>query len=305
MMIEPNWQLARKRVALEKRARIIQQIRAFFINQNFLEVETPHRIPANAPELHIDAVPSGDWFLQTSPELCMKRLLAAGYEQLFQICRCWRAGERSPSHLPEYTMLEWYRSHCDYHQLMDDCETLLSHLHPNRQITWQGQIIDLSPPWPRLTIAEAFLKFSSLPLEKALATEEFDSVIAFEIEPNLPVDRPIFLTEYPIEHASLARKKPADPTVAERFELYIGGLELANAFSELTDPAEQQRRFIEEEFQRRKKGKSPYPSPEPFLKELATLPPSTGIALGVDRLIMLFCDKNFIEDVVAFPPEQL
>ncbi len=305
MMIEPNWQLARKRETLEKRARIIQQIRAFFMNHNFLEVETPHRIPANAPELHIDAIPSGDWFLQTSPELCMKRLLAAGYEQLFQICRCWRAGERSNTHLPEYTMLEWYRSHCDYLQLMDDCEALLSHLSPGQQITWQGQIIDLSPPWPRLTIADAFLKFSSLPLATALATDEFDSVIAFEIEPNLPADRPIFLTEYPIEHASLARKKPSDPSVAERFELYIGGLELANAFSELTNPEEQQQRFIEEESQRRKRGKCPYPSPEPFLKELGTLPPSAGIALGVDRLIMLFCDKKKIDDVVSLSPEQL
>ena len=305
MMIEPNWQLARKRVTLEERARIIQQIRAFFISHNFLEVETPHRIPANAPELHIDAVPSGNWFLQTSPELCMKRLLAAGYENLFQICRCWRAGERSHSHLPEYSMLEWYRSHCDYYRLMDDCEALFSHLLPKQLITWQGQTIDLSPPWPRLTIADAFSKFSSISLITALATDEFDSVIAFEIEPNLPAGRPIFLTEYPIDHASLARKKISDTTVAERFELYIGGLELANAFSELTDPVEQQKRFIEEESQRRKKGKVPYPNPEPFLKELTTLPPSAGIALGVDRLIMLFCDINLIDDVVSFTPEQL
>ncbi|MCK4502065.1 MAG: EF-P lysine aminoacylase GenX, partial [Desulfuromonadales bacterium] len=107
--MEPNWQLFRKRETLEKRARIMQQIRAFFIQQQFLEIETPHRIPTNAPELHIDAVQSADWFLQTSPELCMKRLLAAGYDKLYQICRCWRDGERSKTHLPEYTMLEWYR----------------------------------------------------------------------------------------------------------------------------------------------------------------------------------------------------
>ncbi|RLB72929.1 MAG: EF-P lysine aminoacylase GenX [Deltaproteobacteria bacterium] len=303
--MEPNWQLARKRATLEKRARIIQQIRAFFIEQNFLEIETPHRIPANAPELHIDAVPSTDWFLQTSPELCMKRLLAAGYDKLFQICRCWRAGERSKTHLPEYSMLEWYRSHCDYHQLMHDCEALFLHLLPGQQITWQGKTIDLSLPWPRMTIAEAFSQFSSVPLEKALATDEFDSIIVFEIEPKLPADRPIFLTEYPGKYASLARKKPSDPQVAERFELYIGGLELANAFSELTDPTEQQQRFSKEESQRRKAGKPPYPSPEPFLKELATLPPSTGIALGIDRLIMLFCDQNKIDDVVSFTPEYL
>ncbi|SDZ91525.1 lysyl-tRNA synthetase, class 2 [Desulfuromusa kysingii] len=305
MMIEPNWQIARKRHTLENRARIIQQIRAFFIRHDFLEVETPHRIPANAPELNIDAVPAADWFLQTSPELCMKRLLAAGFERLFQICHCWRAGERSNTHLPEYSMLEWYRSHCDYRQLMADCEALLTELKPDHRIFRQGQTIDLTPPWPRLTVADAFLQFSSMPLATALATDEFDSVMAFEIEPNLPKDRPLFLFEYPVEHASLARKKISSPAVAERFELYIGGLELANAFSELTDPVEQQQRFTMEEMQRRKLGKTPYPTPEPFIKELATLPPSAGIALGIDRLIMLLCDKNNIDDVVSFSPEQL
>ncbi|MDX2481689.1 MAG: EF-P lysine aminoacylase EpmA [Desulfuromusa sp.] len=303
--MEPNWQLAHKRPTLEKRARIIQQIRAFFIEQDFLEVETPYRIPANAPELHIDAIPSTDWFLQTSPELCMKRLLAAGYDNLFQICRCWRAGERSDTHLPEYTMLEWYRRHYDYYQLMHDCEALFLHLSSDQHIIWQGQTIDLSPPWPRMTVAEAFSQFGSIPLATALATDEFDSVMVFDIEPNLPTNQPIFLTEYPAIHASLARKKPSDPLVAERFELYIGGLELANAFSELTDPAEQQQRFAEEEAQRRKKEKTPYPIPAPFLKELATLPSSAGIALGIDRLVMLFCDKNMIDEVISFTPEQL
>ncbi|MFK5926855.1 MAG: EF-P lysine aminoacylase EpmA [Desulfuromusa sp.] len=303
--MEPNWQLSSKRATLEKRARIIQQIRAFFIEQDFLEIETPQRIPANAPEFHIEAVPSTDWFLQTSPELCMKRLLAAGYDKLFQICHCWRAGERGKTHLPEYSMLEWYRSHCDYHQLMHDCEALFLHLSSSQQISWQGQTIDLSPPWPRVTIAEAFSQFSSISLETALATDGFDSVIALEIEPNLPTNQPVFLTEYPSDHASLARKKPSDPRVAERFELYIGGLELANAFSELNDPAEQQQRFAKEESQRRKNGKAPYPAPDPFLKELVTLPDSAGIALGIDRLIMLFCDKGKIDEVVAFTPEQL
>ncbi len=303
--METNWQLAGKRYTLEKRARIIQQIRAFFIEKNFLEIETPQRIPANAPELHIDAIPSTDWFLQTSPELCMKRLLAAGYDKLFQICRCWRAAERGKKHLPEYTMLEWYRSHCDYHQLMRDCEALFLHLAPEQQLSWQGEMIDLSPPWPRITIAEAFSQFSSIPLETALATDEFDVVMALEIEPKLPIHRPTFLIEYPEKHAALARKKPADPLVAERFELYIGGLELANAFSELTDPTEQQQRFTKEEQQRQKAGKTPYPTPSPFLRELATLPPSAGIALGIDRLIMLFCDQKIIDNVVCFTPEQL
>jgi lysyl-tRNA synthetase class 2 len=305
MMIEKNWQLVRKQNTLIKRARIIQQIRAFFIGRDFLEVETPHRIPANAPELFIDAVASEKWFLQTSPELCMKRLLAAGYPMLFQICRCWRESERSKTHLPEYTMLEWYRNHCDYHPLMDDCEKLLLHLCPDNILEWQGKGIELTPPWPRITIAEAFNLFASINLEEALETGEFDTVIALEIEPRLPQNKPIFLTEYPIKHASLARKKPSDPQVAERFELYIGGMEVANAFSELTDPHEQRQRFALEESQRRSAGKRPYPAPEPFLNELAALPPSAGIALGIDRLIMLLCDKSEIDEVVAFIPEHL
>ena len=304
-MVEKNWQLVRKQDTLIKRARIIQQIRAFFIAQDFLEVETPHRIPANAPELFIDAIVSGQWFLQTSPELCMKRLLAAGYPLLFQICRCWREGERSRTHLPEYTMLEWYRSHCDYHQLMNDCEKLLLHLRPDNVLKWQGKSIDLTPPWTRMTVAEAFKLFASISLETALETDEFDTTIALEIEPYLPQDKPLFLIEYPVKHASLARKKPTDPHVAERFELYIGGIEIANAFSELTDPHEQRHRFVQEESQRLKVKKPPYPSPEPFLHELATLPPAAGIALGIDRLIMLLCDKNEIDEVVTFVPEQL
>lgn len=303
--MEPNWQLACKRRTLEKRARIIQQIRAFFIDQQFLEVETPHRIPANAPELYIDAVRSESWFLQTSPELCMKRLLAAGYERLFQICRCWRSGERGQKHLPEYTMLEWYRSHCDYQQLMTDCETLLSNLLPEKTLTWNGLEIDLTTPWPRLTVAEAFKRYSSTSLEDAIKTDQFDTIVSEQIEPNLPPARPTFLLDYPAEQASLARTKSSNNRVAERVELYIGGLELANGFSELNDRKEQEQRFNAEESQRRKLGKTPYPSPIPFLSELETLPAAAGIALGVDRLVMLLCDQSTINNVVFFTPEQL
>ncbi|MBE9486043.1 MAG: EF-P lysine aminoacylase GenX, partial [Chloroflexi bacterium] len=134
-----NWQLARKRPTLEKRARIVQAIRAYFVAHGFLEVESPQRIPANAPEPYIDAVPSADWFLQTSPELAMKRLLAAGYGNIFQISHCWRAAERGKQHLPEYTMLEWYRPDRDYQSMMDDCENLLNALAPASQLNYQGR----------------------------------------------------------------------------------------------------------------------------------------------------------------------
>ncbi|WP_303723034.1 EF-P lysine aminoacylase EpmA [Malonomonas rubra] len=303
--MEPNWQLARKRPTLEKRARIVQAIRAFFIDQGFLEVETPQRIPANAPELYIDAVPSGDWFLQTSPELAMKRLLAAGYGNIFQISHCWRQGERGSRHLPEYCMLEWYRPQVDYRHLMDDCEALLLLLAQTPKISYQGQDIDLSRPWPRLRVEEAFKRYASCPLDVALAENRFDELISLEIEPRLAVERPTFLYEYPASQASLARLNPANPAVAERFELYLGGMELANAFSELINAQEQAERFQNEETQRRKAGKSPYPEATPFLTELITMPPAAGIALGVDRLIMLLSDTAQIDDVVTFTPELL
>lgn len=303
--MEPNWQLSRKRATIEKRARILHKVRAFFINQGFIEVETPHRIPANAPELTIDAVSSTDWFLQTSPELCMKRLLAAGYDKLFQICRCWRANERSDRHLPEYTMLEWYRRGCNYHQLMSDCENLITSLVDEKSILWQGKKIDVTLPWPQLTVAEAFSQHGSIPLHQVTDLDFFSELMITEIEPALPQNKPLFLIDYPLVQGSLARRKPDNPEVAERFELYLGGLELANGFSELTDPIEQRQRFEEEEGQRRRAGKPPGQIPEIYLKELESLSNAAGIALGIDRLIMLLCDQPKIDNVVCFTPEQL
>jgi lysyl-tRNA synthetase class 2 len=303
--MDGNWALTRKRPRLEQRARFVQMIRAFFVAREYLEVETPHRLPGNAPEAHIDAVTSGDWFLQTSPELCMKRLLAAGYEKLFQICRCWREGERGQRHLPEFTMLEWYAADCDYRRLMDECEILLRELVPQEQFTYQGEVIDLSGPFERLTVTEAFERYASLGLVEALETNRFEELLTLEIEPHLGRGRPAFLIEYPSELAALARCHPERPHVAERFELYIAGIELANAFSELTDPEEQRRRFTADETERRTAGKPPYPVPEKFLTELAAMPEAAGIALGLDRLTMLLTDATTIDEVVSFSPELL
>ncbi len=235
----------------------------------------------------------------------MKRLLAAGYGNIFQISHCWRAGERGKQHLPEYSMLEWYRPDCDYQSLMDDCENLLLHLTDQNTLTYQGQSIDLTRPWPRLSVQQAFEQFSSRTLNEALETGSFDTFISTEIEPNLPAERPTFLLDYPVSQASLARINKNNPNIAERFELYLGGMELANAFSELIDPQEQQLRFDIEEKARRTAGKQAYPNPSPFLKELATMPTAAGIAMGIDRLIMLLCDQNQIDNVVAFTPELL
>ena len=304
-----NWRLSRRRRALEQRARIVQEIRLFFVDQGFLEVETPHRIPAPAPESHIDAVPSGNWFLHPSPEICMKRLLAAGYAKIFQMSRCWREGERGRQHVPEFTLLEWYRTGDDYRTLMEDCEMLISSLASTpgqeQRLLFRGQEIDLSPPWERISVRNAFRAYSEVTPEVALDRGLFDEIMVQTIEPQLGMKKPSFLCDYPAERGALARLSRDDPTVAERFELYIGGMELANGFSELVDPEEQQRRFLLEQETRRSLGKPVYPMPETFLDELEEMPPSAGIALGVDRLLMVLLDAATIDDVIAFTPEEL
>jgi len=307
--VAKNWTLVRRQGALRARANILQAIRLFFIHEGYFEVETPHRIPAPAPESHIDAVPSGSWFLHTSPELCMKRLLAAGYDKIFQICRCWREGERGSQHTPEFTLLEWYRANSDYLELMEECEALIprvaSTLGLRETLHYRGQTIELSPPWERISVDDAFERHAHIPMKKALAEHRFDQIMVEEIEPHLGSSKPTFLYDYPGERAALARLKKEDPSLAERFELYIGGLELANAFSELIDAEEQRKRFLSEQANRRSLSKPSHPLPEKFLKDLEAMPPAAGVALGVDRLVMVMLDAHTIDDVIAFTPEEL
>jgi len=304
-MSDPNWGLLKKKHRLNERARMMQTIRAFFVAQAFLEVDTPYRIPCNAPEAHIDPVTSGEQVLHTSPELCMKRLLAAGYERIFQLCHCWRAEERGQRHLGEFTMLEWYRAESDYTDLMNDCEQLLRALCPQGTLSYQGASITLQDPFERLTLSDAFDRYAPMSLTEAIGNTCFDEIYTQHIEPNLGKHQPTFITHYPADMAALARLCPEDPDHAERFELYIAGMELANAFSELNDPAEQRQRFVAEQALREQMGKAPSPLPEPFLQELEHLPPSAGIALGIDRLAMLLTDSTTIDGVVAFTPEML
>ena len=302
------------RTALVQRATIIASIRRFFNDNGFLEVETPVRIPAPAPEAHIDAVSTDGWFLHTSPELCMKRLLSSGYERIFQICKCFRKGERGGRHLPEMTLLEWYGAGMDYLMMMEETMHLVRYAahaagHGDT-LAYKGKNIDLSPPWITLTVSEAFNRFSDKSLHDALANDWFDEIIAFEIEPALAgMEKPVFLCDYPLEKGALAREKKDTPEgmmpVAERFELYLFGIELCNAFSELTDPVIQRQRFEEELNFREKAGKSVYPMPEPFLSTLADMPESSGNALGVDRLVMIFTGAENIDGVTAFTPEEL
>jgi len=294
---------------LERRAATLRRIRTFFAARGYLEVETPLRIPAPLPEAHITVVSSDGWVLQPSPEICMKRLLTAGCERIFQICKCFRKAERGRRHLPEMTMLEWYAAGQTYADLMVGCEELIQDiargLGAGGSLDYQGLSIDLSRPWPRLTVADAYRRFASVSAEEALAQDRFDEIMGIEVEPQLGRERPVFLIDYPAEKASLARLKPGRPDVAERFELYIGGLELCNGFSELNDAAEQRRRFEAEQQIIRAAGRTVYPLPEKFLEALADLPPCAGNALGIDRLVMLFCDAAAIDDVVAFSPEEV
>lgn len=301
--------LTRRKDALQMRAGIIRVIRIFFTNRDYLEVETPHRIPAPAPEAHIDVTASGNWFLHTSPELCMKRMLAAGYPRIFQICRCFRDGERGHLHLPEFTLLEWYHEGIDYWKIMEECEDLIisvaGYFGRGEMITCRGRQIDLRRPWERISVREAFEHYSSMSPEEALKENRFDEIMVRDIEPHLGWGKPTFLYDYPVSLGAMARTKKDDPTVAERFEIYIGSLELANAFSELTDVDEQRLRFASEQQCRRSLGKTVYPTPEKFLDALNYIPESAGVALGVDRLVMIFANTSTIDDVVTFTPEEL
>ncbi len=291
------------------RARIIQAIRQYFIGHAFLEVDTPVRIPAPAPEAHIDAQESGEWFLQTSPELCMKILLASDYPRIFQICKCFRQKERGDLHIPELTLLEWYCPGNTYLEVMGQCEDLIQSVALaagfNDIIPFQNQKIELKKPWDRMSVADAFKKYAPLPVEEAISTGRFDEIVGCDIEPHLGLEKPLFLFDFPSSKAALSRLKPGSPQIAERFELYMGGIELCNAFTELNDPKEQRSRFEKEIGCRQTAGKRITPMPEKFLRTLEFMPQAAGNALGVDRLVMLFADTKKIDDVVAFTPEEL
>lgn len=296
------------KAALQLRSRLLHATRSFFHERGFTEVETPVRLTTPALETHIDAEPAGDHWLRTSPELHMKRLLAAGHsmrvaslEKIFQLGPCFRRGERGDRHHPEYTMLEWYRTNADYTDILADTKALIAHLAgESNSIVYQGQRIDLLPRWERITVQDAFVRWAGWDPVAAWDEDRFNLDLVEKVEPAMPRDVPVVLTDYPAPAAALARRKPDHPRVAERWELYIAGLELANAYSELTDAAEQRARFEETAKQRRARGKEVYPIDEEFLSALSQMPPSGGIALGFDRLAMLFADAATLDGVMAF-----
>ncbi len=272
---------------LQTRDALLQSIRAFFHSEGFVEVETPIRMKTPCMELHIDAEPSGNRWLRTSPELYHKKLLAQGAQKIFEIGKCFRQGERGDRHHPEYTMLEWYRAGGDYNVMLDDTTRLLSAT---------GIPGDLKI----FTIAEIYEKFAGWNPIEQFDADRFDFDMVEKIEPNLPKDAPVILKDYPAECCALARLKPENQKVAERWELYLGGIEIANAYSELADPVEQRARFEKWGAQRKALGKIVYPIDEEFIRCLEAMPPSGGCALGIDRLLMALTGTTTLDDILPF-----
>ncbi len=290
---------------LGKRARLFSEVRTWFREKGFLEVETPVRVRTPALEDYIDAIASEQHFLRTSPELHMKRMLGAGYDCLYQVGPCFRREESGLLHRPEFTMLEWYRTG-DYLDILADVKALLlavaQALNGGHELKYGGRTLLLGPEWITMTVSQAFIEHAGWDPLTHFDGDRFDRDCVERIEPALAgLDRPAVLLDWPAERGSLALRKPGEPRVVERWELYLGGLELANAFSELTDAAEQRRRFEQCARARRQRGQAVYPLDENFLAALDSgLPPCGGAALGLDRLTMLFCDAADIAAVRAF-----
>ncbi len=318
---------------LRKRARIIAGIRRFFDEKGFVEVDTPLMVPQPGMEPHLEAFQTTyemrQFYLHTSPEYAMKRLLAAGFERIYQICKVFRHESVGRMHTPEFTMLEWYRAYADYTHIMVDTEYLIAglatNLHGEPVVRTDQCAVDLTPPWERLTVRDAMLRYAGIAADPYSDTAAFirqaghltvdknDSPeVAFfkvfldRVEPHLGTQKPTILYDYPAPMAALARRKSSAPDLAERFEVYIAGVELCNAFTELNDPDEQRQRLEEEAAQRVREGNPVYPIDECFLSALEYgMPPSGGIALGVDRLIMLLTGASSIGEVMAFPVSDL
>jgi len=327
---------------LRRRARLAAETRAFLTARGYAEVETPALVPVPGMEVHLRAFRTeyrphlgagraATLWLRTSPELALKRLLVAGAGPVFELARVWRNGELSPRHAPEFTMLEWYRPGLTLDGLMDEAEAYLRSVLPPT-VAHAGVTTTVATPFERLTVAEAFRRHCrGLDLlatvdpstaegdseflaaaARAAGThlsgsdtweEMFFDLLLTHIEPAIGRDRPTFLTHWPAPQAALARRDPADPRAALRFELFAAGLELANAFDELTDPAEQRARFTRDvEARRREAGEAAWEVDDDFLAALDHgMPAGSGIALGFDRLAMLASGAQRIGQVLWLP----
>ena len=344
-MMEEWWRpdrFAPRRGRLEQRVRILGRVRSFFAEHRFVEVDTPAlqvspgldpHLQAFATELH-DPRDSRvlQRYLHTSPEFAMKKLLVAGLPRIWQLAHVFRNGERSATHHPEFSMLEWYHVGASYRETMEECVALVRACQEAAgadALIWRGRSADSRREWERTSVAEAFREHCGIDLlatapdplrpdtDRLAAAASgigitahpgddwetlFFRIFLERIEPHLGLGAPTILYDYPLSMAALSRRSPADPRLAERFEVYICGLELANAFSELTDPAEQRARFVADQIRKQSLYGHTYPIDEDFLAALEHgLPPCAGIALGFDRLVMLGTGADDIEDVLWAP----
>jgi lysyl-tRNA synthetase class 2 len=330
---------AARRPYLLARGRIAAALRTWFAAQGFLEVETAalQVSPGNETHLHAFATdligPGGEWrglHLRTSPEFACKKLLAAGETRIVDFARVFRNRERGALHHPEFTLLEWYRARAPYETLMEDCAALLAEAARGAGATefrFRGKAADPFAPPERITVAEAFARYAGVDLLASIAGgkgdrdrlaaeaakagvatapddswgDVFSRILVERIDPHLGLGRGTILYEYPLPLAALARAKPGSDRVAERFELYACGVELANAFGELTDAGEQRARFAAAMDEKERIHGERYPLDEDFLAALAEMPPASGIALGFDRLVMLATGAERIEQVIWTP----
>lgn len=294
--------LGKKIANLTRRSELLRALRDAFYSGGFTEVATEVKIPAPAPEEYIESVDCHGEFLRTSPELAMKQLLCAGMEKIFQIGPAFRAEEKGRKHREEFTIMEYYAVNWDYRQLAEFTAEMLKSaalkIFGTSAVDYQGSSIDLGRH-TFITVDEAFKKYAGVSAFDADKDGSFDEVMVLKVEPNLGKNCPEFLIDYPASRASLSRISAQDNRVAERWELYIRGVELGNAFGELTDAAEQRKRFLEALKFRANAGMLAYPVPEEFLSALEHgMPESSGCAIGFDRLAMIFCDAYDIEEVI-------
>lgn len=309
---------------LKIREKIIDSIRDFFKSQGFTEVETPLMTTYPDPSpfnevFEVHSVAGKKFYLAPSPEFYMKKLLAAGSGNIFQICKAFRDGQESPIHSPEFTILEWYRTNADYKDIMKDCENLVSFITRNSQsvIGKLKNNINIIPPWKRISVKEAFAKYANINLDEFLDIKKarkicqkhgyhlnpshsweqlYHQIFLNEVEPKLPTQNPLILYDYPAPLAALARLKKDNPNYAERFEFYIAGLELGNGYSELTDSKEQEKRLKKDLTTRKKLGMRLFPYDKEFVTAVGKMPPCGGIAVGIDRLIMALTDIKTIKE---------
>ncbi|ANP46473.1 EF-P lysine aminoacylase EpmA [Candidatus Viadribacter manganicus] len=304
-MSTPFWDKARhqdRRPFLEARAAIQRAVREWFWARGFTEADPNMLTVSPGAETHIDAFEVGSHYLHTSPEFAMKKLLAAGERKLFFLGKTWRRGETGPLHAPEFTMIEWYRANAPYEEIMDDCVEIVrvaARAAGSAMLTWRERSCDPFTAAERISVRDAFSQLC--PISMPADSDAFSAALVQHVEPQLGDGALTLLKEYPISEAALARRSAHDASVAERFELYACGVELANGFGELADPIEQRARLVAAMDEKAKRYGTRWPIDEDFLTALAHMPSSSGVAMGFDRVVMLATGARHINDVLWTP----